>query len=476
MVFSSITFLFFFLPAVLIAYYLTPRRLRNTLLLLASLVFYAWGAGWLVVVLVVLIALNNVFGLAVERARDAGRDRRARSILAVAVVMNVGLLAWFKYANFTVETLSGVMGALGATALPWAEILLPIGISFYTFHSLSYLVDIYRGTARHLAHPVDFALYITFFPQLVAGPIVRFHEIRDQLVERTETSAAFAAGVYRFCHGLGKKVLIADTVAPIADAAFSTPTGDLNTVTALVGVVAYTVQLYFDFSGYSDMALGLAMMFGIHLPENFARPYASRSITEFWRRWHMSLSRWFRDYLYIPLGGNRGSTAQTYRNLIIVFLVTGLWHGAAWTFVLWGAFHGVMLLVERATGVGRADRGDARDLVGQARTIALVVFAWILFRSPDLPYAVGYMGALLDPGGGLTTDVAIALDPMAAIALAIGVASVLLPRDWVTGVQLQQASAPSARVMRLAAVGIVFPASVIFLVAAGFSPFLYFQF
>jgi alginate O-acetyltransferase complex protein AlgI len=341
---------------------------------------------------------------------------------------------------------------------------------------LSYLVDIYRGTARHLVHPVDFALYITFFPQLIAGPIVRFHEIRDQLVERTETSAAFTAGVYRFCHGLGKKVLIADTVAPVADAAFATTTGDLNTLTALVGVVAYTVQLYFDFSGYSDMALGLAMMFGIHLPENFARPYAARSVTEFWRRWHMSLSRWFRDYLYISLGGNRGSTGRTYRNLIVVFLVTGLWHGAAWTFVLWGAFHGLMLLIERATGIGRTDRGDERDRIGQARTISLVVFAWILFRSPDLPYAIGFAGALLHPIGGLTTDVALALDPLAILALAIGVASVLLPRDWVTGVRLQEATTPRLRLLRLASVGVVFPASIVFLIAAGFSPFLYFQF
>ena len=476
MVFSSVTFLFFFLPAVLIAYYVTPRRFRNTLLLVASLLFYAWGAGWLVLVLIASIVANNLFGLTVERAMDTGRRRHARTVLAVAIVMNVGLLAWFKYANFTVETLDGVMGAVGAGALPWAEILLPIGISFYTFHSLSYLVDIYRGTARHLAHPVDFGLYITFFPQLVAGPIVRFHEIRDQLVERTETVDTFAAGVYRFCHGLGKKVLIADTVAPIADAAFATPTGDLNTATALVGLIAYAVQLYFDFSGYTDMALGLAMMFGIHLPENFARPYSSRSVTEFWRRWHMSLSRWFRDYLYIPLGGNRGSPAETFRNLIIVFLITGLWHGAAWTFVLWGAFHGTMLLIERVTGVGRADQGDRRDLVGQARTIALVLFAWILFRSPDLPYAIGYMGAFLHPAGGLTPDVALALDPMAAIALAIGIASVFIPRDWVTGVELQRATVPSVRVLRLASVGLVFPASIVFLIAAGFSPFLYFQF
>jgi alginate O-acetyltransferase complex protein AlgI len=477
MVFSSITFLFFFLPAVLIAYYLVPRRARNALLVLASLAFYTWGAGWIVLVLIVSIGLNGLFGLGVERSMEAGLRRRAQTILAVAIVMNVALLAWFKYANFTVDIVNDALGAAGAGALAWTDILLPIGISFYTFHSLSYLVDIYRGTARHLSSPIDFALYITFFPQLVAGPIVRFHEIRDQLVRRTETIPTFAGGVYRFCHGLGKKVLIADTIASVADAAFAASTGDLTTAAAGLGVLAYAVQLYFDFSGYSDMALGLAMMFGIHLPENFARPYSSRSVTEFWRRWHMSLSRWFRDYLYISLGGNRGTASATYRNLIIVFLITGLWHGAAWTFVLWGAYHGVLLLIERVLGIGRGDRDDDRpDPLGQARTVALVLFGWILFRSPDIGHAVGYMGALLRPGLELPVSMARALDPLAIAALAIGCASVLLPRDWVTGVRLERASIPAIRVLRLAVVAVVFPAAVSFLVAGDFSPFLYFQF
>jgi alginate O-acetyltransferase complex protein AlgI len=477
MVFSSVTFLFFFLPAVLLAYYLMPRRARNALLVLASLLFYTWGAGWIVLVLLVSIGLNGLFGLGVERAMEADQRRRAQVILAVAVVMNVGLLAWFKYANFTVDTVNGMLGATGGGALAWTDVLLPIGISFYTFHSLSYLVDIYRGTARHLSSPIDFALYITFFPQLVAGPIVRFHEIRDQLVRRVESVPTFAGGVYRFCHGLGKKVLIADTIAPVADAAFAVPPGELSTAAAVLGVIAYSVQLYFDFSGYSDMALGLAMMFGIHLPENFARPYSSRSVTEFWRRWHMSLSRWFRDYLYVPLGGNRGTALTTYRNLVIVFLIVGLWHGAAWTFVLWGAYHGVLLLVERALGVGRGDRdADRSDPLGQARTVALVVFGWILFRSPDIGHAIGYMGAMARPGLELPLSLARTLDPLAIIALAIGCASVLLPRDWVTGVRLERASIPAIRVLRLAVVAVVFPAAVSFLVAGDFSPFLYFQF
>ena len=477
MVFSSVTFLFFFLPTVLIAYYLTPRRWRNALLVAASLVFYTWGAGWIVLVLLVSIALNGLFGLGIERATDEGRRGPAQAILAVAVIMNVALLAWFKYANFGVDTLNGVLGATGTSPLPWADILLPIGISFYTFHSLSYLVDIYRGTARHLSSPIDFALYIAFFPQLVAGPIVRFHEIRDQLVSRTESSAGFAAGIFRFSHGLGKKVLIADTVAPIADYAFGLPTGELTTATALLGLVAYTVQLYFDFSGYSDMALGLAMMVGIHLPENFRRPYSARSITDFWRRWHMSLSRWFRDYLYIPLGGNRGSAAATYRNLIIVFLIVGLWHGAAWTFVLWGAYHGLLLLLERATGSGRTYApGEPTDALGQARTIALVVFGWILFRAPDLGSAVGYMAAFLRPVADLPATLDRMLDPLTVGALLIGCATVLLPRDWVTGVALERVPVPSVRYLRWATVAVVLPAAVVFLVAGDFSPFLYFQF
>jgi alginate O-acetyltransferase complex protein AlgI len=477
MVFSSVTFLFFFLPAVLIAYYLVPRHARNALLVLASLAFYTWGAGWIVLVLIGSIALNGVFGLGVERAMDGGRKGQAQAILAVAIVMNVAILAWFKYANFTVDTVTGLVAAAGGGALAWTDILLPIGISFYTFHALSYLIDIYRGTARHLSSPIDFALYITFFPQLVAGPIVRFHEIRDQLIRRTETAPTFAAGVYRFCHGLGKKVLIADTVAPVADAAFAVPTGELGTAAAVLGVVTYAVQLYFDFSGYSDMALGLAMMFGIHLPENFARPYSSRSVTEFWRRWHMSLSRWFRDYLYISLGGNRGTALAKYRNLVIVFLITGLWHGAAWTFVLWGGYHGVLLLIERARGIGRGDRDDDRpDPLGQTRTVALVLFGWILFRSPDIGHAIGYMAALVRPGLDVPVSMARVLDPLATIALAIGCASVLLPRDWVTGVRLEGASIPAVRVLRLAVVAVVFPVAISFLVAGDFSPFLYFQF
>jgi alginate O-acetyltransferase complex protein AlgI len=477
MVFSSIAFLFFFLPAVIGLYQITPRSYRNGLLLAASLVFYVWGAGSLVLILLVSIGLNFASGWLIERGRENGHRGRARASLAVGVLVNVGLLAWFKYATFVSEQANSILGELGAAPVPALQILLPIGISFYTFHSLSYLIDIYRGVARHLANPIDFGLYITFFPQLVAGPIVRFHEIRDQLTWRREETSQFARGVFRFAHGLGKKVLIADTIAPLVDAIFATPPEQLTTFLAVTGAVAYATQLYFDFSGYSDMAIGIAAMFGIRLPENFDRPYAARSITEFWRRWHMSLSRWFRDYLYIPLGGNRGASWSTYRNLILVFLATGIWHGANWTFVVWGAYHGVLLLSERVLGVGRKlPDASARGVVANARTVALVTFGWILFRSPDMDYALGYIGALARPGASVPVDVALAFDPLVAVALAIGIGSVLLPGDWVTGWRLQVEETRRSSVLRLGAALGVFPLALVFVVAGEFSPFLYFQF
>ena len=474
MVFSSVTFLFFFLPAVLGVYHVAPRRSRNAVLVVGSLVFYAWGAGAIVIALLGSVAANFLIGLRLEAARDAGRSRLARRWLTVGVVVNLVLLGWFKYANFGVATWNGALGLVGGAGIPWTAVVLPIGISFYTFHALSYLMDIHRGSARHLRSPIDFVLYITFFPQLIAGPIVRFHEIREQLVERRETVDAFAAGIYRFALGLGKKVLIADTVAPVANAAFGAPPGELQAAAAAIGVVAYAVQLYFDFSGYSDMALGIALMFGIRLPENFDRPYASRSVTEFWRRWHLSLSRWFRDYLYVPLGGNRGTALATYRNLVIVFLVTGLWHGANWTFVMWGAYHGTLLLIERVTGVGRGT--GRRAVPWQGVTVVLVALGWVLFRAPTLEAAAGYYAALLRPGLGLPLDLRVALDPLATICLVFGAGSVLLPRTWVTGVRLENPLVRGHRVLRLAVVGLVLPAALAFVIAGTFSPFLYFQF
>jgi alginate O-acetyltransferase complex protein AlgI len=474
-IFSGIPFLFFFLPLVIGAYYLAPKRMRNAVLLVASVLFYTYGSGILVLLLATSIVVNFVLGNVIERSRDAGDARRAQLVLAVAVVFNVGLLAVFKYAGFASESVSGALSLVGVSLAP-ISFLLPIGISFYTFHSLSYVIDVYRGTARHLTRFVDFALYITFFPQLIAGPIVRFHEIRDQLLARVESSHRFARGVYRFGHGLAKKVLIADTLAPAVTAIFNTPTAELNAKTALVGAAAYTVQLYFDFSGYTDMALGMGEMFGLRLPENFDRPYSSRSITEFWRRWHMSLSRWFRDYLYIPLGGNRVSPRVTYRNLVIVFLLVGLWHGANWTFVVWGAYHGVLLLFERWRGIGRAEYTGLLGLFANGSTIGLVVIGWIIFRSPTLEYAIGYLAAFFNVQGGLPLSVWLALRPFGYIALAIGAVSMLLPRTWVTGIKVAYEDSRTARGLRVATIAISLPAAMLLVMVASFTPFLYFQF
>jgi len=472
--FSSPTFLFFFLPFVLLAYHALPRAGRNGLLVVASLAFYAWGAGPFVVGLVGSIVVNFVVGRRIERAVDAADQKAARRELAVGIAVNVGLLIWFKYANFAVATWNDVLRAADVPVLPWAAIVLPIGISFFTFHAISYLVDVYRGTARHLVSPIDFALYIAFFPQLIAGPIIRFHEIRDQLVQRRETFDAAAAGVYRFALGLGKKVLIADTVAPIANAAFGVDPGELSMGPALLGIAAYAVQLYFDFSGYSDMAIGLAMFFGVRFPENFDRPYAARSITEFWRRWHTSLSRWFRDYVYIPLGGNRGSSLATFRNLAIVFIAVGLWHGAAWTFLAWGAYHGALLILERVAGVGR---GPARRAWWwQAVTIVLVALGWVLFRAPDISAAGGYYLALVRPAGAVPMELLRAAEPLALAAVAFGCASVLIPAGWVTGIRLEHPDRRSSRVLRAGFALVVLPAAIVFVLTGSFSPFLYFQF
>ena len=475
MVFSSIAFLFAFLPAVLWVYYISPRRLRNLFLLGASLFFYTWGGGALVLVLIGSIAFNYLLGARIERAVDEDRGSAARRYLGVAVAGNVGVLVFFKYTSFATATLASWFEFVGIPDLPVLDILLPIGISFYTFQSISYVIDVYRGTARHLVNPVDFALYIALFPQIIAGPIVRFHQIRDQLLERTESSHRFARGITRFAHGLAKKVIIADTVAPAVVEVFSTPTAELNTATAVFGIVAYAVQLYFDFSAYSDMAIGIGEMLGFRFPENFDRPYASRSVTEFWRRWHMSLSNWFRDYLYIPLGGNRGTELQTYRNLVLVFVATGLWHGADWTFLVWGCYHGVLLLVERRLEIGR-DPSARAGVIAQARTVGLVLLGWVFFRSPDLHYAMGYFGALLNPAGWILPEVTRALGTTGLIALAIGIATVALPRTWVTGVRLELDPSPLAGALRFLVVTVALPVALIMAVSGTFSPFLYFRF
>ncbi|MES2342457.1 MAG: MBOAT family O-acyltransferase [Pseudomonadota bacterium] len=398
MLFASPTFLFVFLPLCLAAYFAGPSvRAKNAILLAASLVFYGWGEPVFVMLMAAMTGVNYAAALAID-ARDGTARRRA---LALAVGINLLALAVFKYAGFIALTLG----------LPVPHIPLPLGISFFTFHCLSYLIDTYRRRFPANRDPTQVALYIALFPQLIAGPIVRYKTIAKRLASRRHSLGRASAGMRIFIIGLAQKLLIADPIAPLADAVFDHAKAP-GLMEAWLGAGAYALQIYFDFAGYSTMAIGLGVIFGFTLPRNFRTPYASASITEFWRRWHISLSTWFRDYLYIPLGGNRGPAWKTWRNLIVVFLLCGLWHGAAWTFVLWGAWHGVFLVVERA-GLGRVLARLPRP-VGWAYALAAVTLGWVLFRSPDMGRALDLWTGMagLRGLGGLQAATLAVLQPL----------------------------------------------------------------
>ena len=395
MLFSSLLFLYVFLPAVLLLILLSPQRWHNALLLLASLIFYAWGGVSYSLLLVGSILVNYAVGLAIGRSSHSIRKKQW---LIIGLIVNLGLLVVFKYTNFLLGNINNWLPPAGK--IDFKPILLPLGISFFTFQAISYLVDVYRGATAPQRKLHRLALYISLFPQLIAGPIVRYKDIAGQIRERRINRDLLSSGIERFIIGLGKKVLLANNFAPLADDIFIVAPQDLDPLTAWTGLLMYTLQIYFDFSGYSDMAIGLGRMFGFQIPENFNFPYISRSIREFWRRWHISLSQWFRDYLYIPLGGNRKGESRTYFNLFIVFLLTGLWHGAAWNFLLWGLMHGFFMILERL-GLEQflKKRGS---LPSHLYTLLVVMLAWVLFRTPNLHHAWQYYLALF--GGGSATD------------------------------------------------------------------------
>jgi len=478
MVFSSEIFLFAFLPLVLIAALVANRRGQNVVLLVASLFFYAWGeVGWAWVLLASL-TFNYAAG------RIIGRARRSRPTLVLAIVVNLGLLAWFKYAGFASDSVNFALAPLGVR-LRCPEVHLPIGISFFTFHALSYLIDVSRERAEPATDPVDFALYMTFFPQLIAGPIVRYHDIAHQLPAHRISLSDAAAGIRRFVLGLGKKVLVANTVATSVDALYALPKSDLTPTLAWMGALLYALQIYFDFSGYSDMAIGLARFFGLQFPENFDYPYVAQSVTEFWRRWHLSLSTWFRDYLYVPLGGNRGGRVRTYRNLVVVFFLCGLWHGASWTFVSWGRFHGTFLVLERA-GLSRLLSKLPRPL-RHAYLLLVVTLGWVLFRADSFSIAWLHLSALFSA----TTPVAVSEQAMhyptndvlaAAIVGVLGSAPIL---PWLSQHRAALASAAdrTSRALSLAwetaalvSILLVFATSAAVLASGSYDPFIYFRF
>lgn len=392
MVFSSTLFLFAFLPAVIICYFglnvIFENRLRNIVLLMFSYIFYLFGAADFLLILISSTIFDFFLAHCIHRSR-----RKKRLWLTFSIVLNIGLLFWFKYANFMVDQLSPLIAYTGLSTQNWSRIILPVGISFFTFQKLSYTIDLYRGKCRPITNFIDYAMYVAMFPQISAGPIVRFTEIRDQVAERVETWEMFYGGAFRFCWGLCKKVMIADACGRIANSIFGLSPSLLETKTAWLGAFAYTLQIYFDFSAYSDMAIGLGMILGFTFPENFNRPYSAISLTDFWRRWHMSLSRWFKDYLYLSLGGNRKGEMRTYLNLVIVFLLCGLWHGANWTFIFWGAYHGIFLILEKATGLRHMPH-DRYPAIRRAATFLLVMFGWIFFRSQTIGHAFDYIGAM----------------------------------------------------------------------------------
>ena len=477
MVFSSPDFLFFFLPAVLAAYHLVPSRWRNLVLAAASLGFYAAGGGALVVLLLLSTVIDYSAGRYVSRCVAAGNRSGVRLGVAVSVLANLSLLGYFKYANFVVDQINALGSWLGLGTIAWSSIVLPIGISFYTFQSMSYTIDVARGRVGAIRNPLDFTLYVALFPQLIAGPIVRFHEISGEIEERSTTADDFSEGVVRFAHGLVKKVIVADAVGLVADSVFGLAPADLTTAAAWLGVAAYTLQIYFDFSGYSDMAIGLGRMFGFHFPENFRRPYSALSITDFWRRWHITLSNWFRDYLYVPLGGSRGTTAGTYRNLVTVFLLTGLWHGANWTFVVWGAYHGALLVIERLTGQRPVGDDAPNSWTRRGFTLLAVMVGWVLFRADSLAHAWAILEVMFIPNlGDLPAETAHVLTTRVQLTLALAGLVVLLPRRFVGGISMPSDIGRWAVVGRVGLMLLGYPYALALVSTGTFSPFLYYQF
>lgn len=389
MVFSSLIFLYAFLPVFITLYYCAPVQARNGVALLGSLVFYTWGEPRFAGILV----LSGLFGYGVSRLLiRARRPGTRRALVALGVTGHLGVLAYFKYSNFFVDQLNGALAWLAQGSVVWTTVALPLGISFFTFQKISYLVDVYRGTSPPARSVFDYLLYVALFPQLIAGPIIRYQDVAAQIAHREYNHDRFLSGVWRFSLGLGRKVLIANPLGAVADRIFAEELSALPVPFAWAGLLCYAFQIYFDFAGYSDMAIGLGRMMGFEFVENFNRPYTARTVTEFWRRWHISLSRFMRDYLYIPLGGNRAGATRTALNLWFVFLVSGFWHGASWSFVFWGAYHGALLTLERLIGVARLERLPA--FIGTMITFSLVTVGWVFFRTENLPDALVYLSRL----------------------------------------------------------------------------------
>jgi alginate O-acetyltransferase complex protein AlgI len=475
MVFSSPTFLFLFLPLTLLAYLMVPLAGRNTCLLLASIVFYVWGAGGHVFVLL-YVAVVSFYGARMAGRAQPGAQAPRRQIAGLIALVLIPILL-YKYLPPVTQFVASTAWP-GAPRIHWA---LPLGISFFTFHAISYVVDVGRGGLTPERSGRDYLLYLFLFPHQIAGPIVRYSEIAGELKDSREVTLGNATyGLTRFAWGLTKKAYIADSAGVVANAAFATPESSFNTATAWIGALAYAIQIYFDFSGYSDMAIGLAAIFGFRFPENFRSPYTAIGPADFWRRWHLTLSRWFRDYVYIPLGGNRHGIRREYAALVITFLLTSLWHGATWGFLVWGGLHSLALLAERVTGLHRRSPGLLLTTLRRAAMALFVVFSWVPFRAPTLTGAVGVWQAMTGFSGGTPSpDVYITLTPWNLLALGLGISVFLLPRN-ATGFQLIHGGYSTGVQFRYSLAAITAPVllvvAVISVLWLDFSPFLYFQF
>ncbi len=469
MLFSSITFLFMFLPVVLAVYYLVPYKVKNIVLLLASLFFYAWGEPVYVILMILSIVFNYFCGLDIKAREDD--PRRAKSAVIFAIAVNLLILGFFKYFGFLMETVNAVLSA----DISYREPALPVGISFYTFQAVSYILDVYRKKTEPQRNILYFALYISMFPQLIAGPIVRYSDIEGQLRKRKMSASKLGLGAMYFIMGLAKKVILANTAGEVFDEIAALPAGNLSILTAWLGVFSYAFQIYFDFSGYSDMAVGLGKMFGFDFRKNFDYPYISKSVTEFWRRWHISLSTWFREYVYIPLGGSRCSVSRNIFNLMVVWTLTGMWHGAAWNFVAWGVYYGAVLIMEKYIWGAAVNRlpGPARHIY----TGIIVLVGWVFFFSPSIGYAMRYLLAMVGGGAGIVdaTGVFLLLTHWLLYLIAVTASSSL-------GLRIIKAviRAPKSQYAQLSAAAVIFTGmfliSVAFLVSGTFNPFLYFRF
>ena len=466
MVFSSTIFLCVYLPLVLLGYYICPKKGRNLFLLIASLVFYAWGEPKYVFLMIFSILVNYIFGRLMDKHRE--NKKRLKLMLVLSVVIDLGLLSVFKYTDFIITNVNAIFGA----NFDLLNIALPIGISFYTFQAMSYTIDVYRDDVRVQKNLIDFGMYITMFPQLIAGPIVRYADVQDQLAERSVTTADFSEGVMRFVVGLGKKVLLANQMGAVWSEIYALG-GDVSALMAWTGAIAYTFQIYFDFSGYSDMAIGLGRMFGFKFPENFRYPYQSVSITDFWRRWHITLSTWFKEYLYIPLGGNRRGLTRQALNLLIVWSLTGFWHGAGWNFVLWGLYYFVILFIEKLFLLKALDK--LPKFFRHVYALLLIIIGWVIFASDDVSVLLPYLGSMFGANGAVGGMDVYTLFTKAVLIVICCVASTELPKRLflsATGAMNEKAAFTIKSVMTIALLAL----SMILLIGDSYNPFLYFRF